>query len=91
MPSFVWARQWLCRYPTPVLMWETGEAQPSSSNVPPALNIPGATAEDLEGIDLSVLADLPPDVQLEVVEQQRQERRRRQAANRSQQACRLSF
>lgn len=49
------------------------------------------TAEDLEGIDLGYLADLPPDVQLEVVEQQRQERRRRQAANRSQQACRLSL
>lgn len=54
-------------------------AEPAAAAAPAAGGA-GEGPEEMEGIDPEFLAALPPDMQAEVLEQQRLERRRRQAA-----------
>eukprot|EP00884_Botryococcus_braunii_P008498 jgi/Botrbrau1/1764/Bobra.0217s0019.1 len=63
----------------------TGPSEAAAAPAQPTISIPGVSPEDLEGIDLEFLSELPPEIQREVVEQQRRERRRRQASERAQQ------
>jgi len=55
-------------------------AEPAAAAAAPAAGGAGEGPEEMEGIDPEFLAALPPDMQAEVLEQQRLERRRRQAA-----------
>ena len=58
-------------------MGGAAQAQPAPGAAPAP---PGGGPEEMDGIDPEFLAALPPDMQAEVLEQQRLDRRRRQLA-----------